>query len=143
MIKKISVITVFLLIFCFISCANAGNTGSDSSSGSENNSSEAEEVLNGDFNGTMTSGFKKMWVSLFILDKDSGYYEMYVYTSPQKKQSDLKGLLTAYGLPGVFYDDTKMESAHFSLTSNDGINYSGTIELFDEEFEITLRKKLH
>lgn len=46
MIKKISVITVFLLIFCFISCANAG---SDSSSGSENNPSEAEEVLNIDY----------------------------------------------------------------------------------------------
>ncbi len=140
MIKKISVITVFLLIFCFISCANAG---SDSSSGSENNPSESEEVLNGVFNGTMTSGFKKMWVSLFILDKDSGYYELYVYTSPQKKQSDLKGLLTAYGLSGVFYDDTKMESAEFSLTSEDGINYSGTIDYFDEEFEITLRKKLN
>ena len=142
MIKKISVITVFLLIFCFISCANAG---SDSSSGSENNPSKAEEVLNGDFNGTMTSGFKKMWVSLFILDKDSGYYELYVYTSPQKKQTDVKGFLTAYGLPGpgVFYDDTKMESAHFSLTSNDGINYSGTIDYFYEEFELTLRKKLN
>ena len=138
MIKKISVITVFLLIFCFISCANAG---SDSSSGSENNPSKAEEVLNGDFNGTMTSGFKKMWVSLFILDKDSGYYELYVYTSPQKKQTDVKGFLTAYGL--LFYDDTKMESPEFSLTSEDGINYSGTIDYFDEEFEITLRKKLN
>ena len=143
MIKKISVITVFLLIFCFISCANAGNTESEASSGSENNSSETEEVLNGDFNGTMTSGFKKMWVSLFILDKDSGYYELYVYTSPQKRQTDCKGFLTAVGLAGVFYDDTKMESADFSLTSDDGINYSGTIDYFDEEFEITLRKKLN
>ncbi len=39
--------------------------------------------------------------------------------------------------------DTKMESAEFSLTSEDGIYYSGTIAYFDEEFEITLRKKLN
>lgn len=47
--KTISVITVFLLMFCFISCANAGNTGSGSSSGSNDNNVEPEEVLDGDY----------------------------------------------------------------------------------------------